>query len=363
MVNLNKRIQNIGNINNSDNILIINGDVIIDSVEYSRLEKSLFEILRSDFEKYSSAAVELAKLEVNNFIKDILEKLYLSHKLNLLEQFQKLSLQPSLRETLRGYVFSEDSSTKLALVISLITRIEINNTSIEASIIDDAIAIIPNLNPTTFSLLAIMALRHFIVYPEFSMMFEMYFASLSPVVDNFSNVTDLCMEYLIAKGCVKEIHNFQRVETLENIFLHNYDLFFRSKGCYRELQDFSILHPEIMYKVNDKGTSMFLTDVKNNEWSFIDVSSIVMYERLHLRHQDYLIPLIEELKRKTPLYNVSELQQYFRKINKNWDIVFSIMSSEKMIQTVLNPVGLFIGTQYLTMYTGGNPLPISSYKL
>ncbi len=116
MLDINKRIQNIGDINNSENILVINGDLTIDGVHFTKIQTTLFEILRSDFEKYSYSAIEQAKLEVNNFIKDILENLHLSHKLYLLDNFQKLSIQSSLRDALKGYVFTENPSTKFTLI-------------------------------------------------------------------------------------------------------------------------------------------------------------------------------------------------------------------------------------------------------
>lgn len=360
---INIRKQQVGDIQNSTNVININGDLIIDKTTFLDIQKDFFEILRVDFEKYSAKAILKAKEEVNNFIKSLLAKLYNLNKTDLISKLQMLPLQRSIYTSLSGFVSSEDEGIKDCIIDLMVDRLEANSASTEAAIINEAISIIPDLNPSTLSLLAIMALRNFQILPEFSFMLEQFFHKLSPIVNNFKVINNLSIDHIMQKRCTKTLTGFSRIETLENTFLHQYDLYFRKKGSWEWLQEFRINHPEIMHRVNSNGTCMFVVDQQVNQWSFIDVNSKIMYNRLHMNGQDYLIPLIEELKQHTPLFSKYDIQEYFANINENWKYVFSIMDSEIICQSSLSSVGLYIGSKYISKYTGSQPLSITSYKL
>lgn len=53
-----------------------------------------------------------------------------------------------------------------------------------------------------------------------------------------------------------------------------------------------------MNAVNDMGSCMFCTSHEEDTLSFTEVNSDLFYKKLKVREQEYLIPLIEEFKRK-----------------------------------------------------------------
>ena len=65
------RKQEIGDISNST-VIAINGDVTIDGEKYNTLLQTLVEVVRKDFEQFSSIAISNAKEELSNFLKQIL---------------------------------------------------------------------------------------------------------------------------------------------------------------------------------------------------------------------------------------------------------------------------------------------------
>ena len=71
----NNKIQYIGKIENSNNVVIINGNLTIDGHISKDLQTSCPEILRTDFDKYTTTAIEQTKQENEESIKSILEKL------------------------------------------------------------------------------------------------------------------------------------------------------------------------------------------------------------------------------------------------------------------------------------------------
>ena len=108
----NNKIQYIGKIENSNNVVIINGNLTIDGQISKDLQTSCLEILRTDFDKYTTTAIEQAKQEIEECIKSILEKLAKEQQKHLTERFQSLSMQAFLHDTLIEYISTEDKRAK-----------------------------------------------------------------------------------------------------------------------------------------------------------------------------------------------------------------------------------------------------------
>ena len=82
----NNKIQYIGKIENSNNVVIINGNLTIDGQISKDLQTSCLEILRTDFDKYTTTAIEQAKQEIEECIKSILEKLAKEQQKHLIDE-------------------------------------------------------------------------------------------------------------------------------------------------------------------------------------------------------------------------------------------------------------------------------------
>ena len=109
----NNKIQYIGKIENSNNVVIINGNLTIDGQISKDLQTSCLEILRTDFDKYTTTAIEQAKQEIEECIKSILEKLAKEQQKHLTERFQSLSMQAFLHDTLIEYISTEDKDEEV----------------------------------------------------------------------------------------------------------------------------------------------------------------------------------------------------------------------------------------------------------
>ena len=357
---INVRKQNIGNINDSK-VIIINGDVTIDKLVYKDIKTTFIDILRTDFERYSAIAIEKAKFEVENCIKSILEKLQKEQQVHLTERFQTLSIQSFLHDTLIGYITTEDENFKEFIIDVLIDRLKSQNFSTEKSILNDAIKLIPNLNTSTSALIALMMLRHQMTNVSISFLLENHFKQLSPIIDIASSISNIDVEYIIQNGCTKTISGIYPIDTFENHLLKQYDLFFRKKGDKSVLDLFKAAHPEIMYEVNDMGTCMFcINRDEENYWYFGDVNSKLFYDRLRSRGQKFLIPLIEELKEKTPPFTATEVRDYFCNLNNNWEQVFNLLNSSTLIKLDLSIVGMYLGSKIISKYTKCSSLSISN---
>ena len=353
------RNQEIGNITNSA-VFIANGDVRIDKVVYNDLKKTLVEIVKKDFEAFSLDAVEAAKLEIAEFLNKCYEGLAKEKLIPLVERFKKPSMQIGLHDSLIGYISSENDNTKEYIVDVMIDRLKVESNSTEQSLVDDAIKIVPHLNQSTLSLLALMTLRHQVAQPPISFMLDHYFRSLSTIIDNLPSISNLDIEYIEQNKCTKPIIGIYPIDTFENHLLKQYDLFFRKEGRKSELDQYALIHPEIMEPINEMNSCMFCgADGKIDYWKFCDTNSKLFYDRLRNRGQEYLIPLVEELKSRTPQMSVQEVRDYLCCLNPNWQIAINLLNSPKLTRTALTVLGLYIGNKVIAKHTNGKSISIS----
>ena len=355
------RKQEIGNISNST-VIAINGDVTIDGEKYNNILKSLIEVVRKDFESYSYAAIANAKEEIANYLKRVFEKLAKEHLTHLTEKFQKPAIQVGLHDSIISYISSEDENIREYIVELMIDRLKVQSGTTEQSIVNEAIKLIPALNTKTLSLLALMNLRHQVMLPPISTILDSSFSELSPIVNQAPQISSIDIDFISQNKCTRVITSLYPIDTLENHLLKQYDLYFRQEGSKEELDAFAAIHPEIMYQVNDMGTCMFCYTNKNMEhWKFCDVNSKVFYDRLRARGQEYLIPLVEELKSEFASFTQNDVREYLCKINPNWMAVFNLLNSPQLNHLDLSMLGMYIGSKYISKVTKRPSLPISSF--
>lgn len=355
----NNHIQEIGNITNS-NAIIINGNVTIDGKVYGEVKNIFIDILRKDFEKFSVQAIEQAKTELENFLETLFEKLAKEKLTSLVQSFKFPAVQISLHDTLIGYIVAENIDIKYFIVDILIDRLKMQDNTIERSIINNAIKIIPNLNLPVACLIALMALRQQVAATQFSFMLDLYFNQLSPIIDNLKDVTNLDVEYIKQNDCTVPITGIFHIDSFENHLLRQYDLFFRQKGSSKKFNEFEETHPEVRFCVNDAGFCMASLSGENSEyWQFCDANSTLFYKRLKERQQEYLIPLVEELKKDMPIFSEQEVRKYLISVNSNWSYAFDLLNSEALRKSGLSIIGNYIGSKVISKYTHSKAISIS----
>jgi len=353
------RKQEIGDISNST-VIAINGDVTINGEKFNNILQTLIEVVRKDFEYYSYAAIANAKEDIANYLKRIFEKLAKEHLTHLTEIFQKPAIQISLHDSIISYISSEDDNIREYIVELMIDRLKVQSGTTEQAVVNEAITLISTLNAKTLSLLALMALRHQVMLPPISIMLESSFIELSPIVNQASNITNIDVDFISQNKCTRTIIGLYPIDTFENHLLKQYDLFFRHEGSMTELDAYTVIHPEIRSQVNDMGSCMFCgTNQEMDYWKFCDVNSKVFYERLKARGQEFLIPLVEELKSRVPLFTTDEVRSYLCKINPNWMYVFKLLNSPSLNHTDLSTLGMYVGSKYISKMTKKPSLPIS----
>lgn len=355
------RKQAIGDISNSS-VIAINGDVTINGEKYNDLLQTLIEIVRKDFESFSSVAIKSAKEEISKYLLRVFENLAKDNLTHLTEKFQKPAIQVILHDSLISYVSAEDNAVKECIVDLMIDRLKTRNGATEQSIVNEAIRLVSNLNINTLCLLALMNLRHQVMLPSISFMLDSAFAELSPIINQAPLISKLDIDFISQNKCTRMMSSLFPIDTLENHFMKQYDLFFRDGGSKAELDAFTAIHPEIMHRVNDMGCCMFCSTNENvDQWKFCDVNSKLFFDRLRARGQDYLIPLVEKLLIQSRPFSQSEIREYFCKLNPNWLAVFNLLNSPQFNHIDLSLLGMYIGNKYIAKVTNKPSLPMSSF--
>lgn len=355
------RIQNINAIV-GDNAVVINGNVTINN---EALSKVAYQLLKSELDILTVEAKEQMQTRVNECVKSVLEQMVSKKLESTLSDFSMPSTQFAFYSVLKGFSAVETIEQREMLVDAFIERIQTQWDSSEKMIIDSAIEVLPKLSPQTLSTIGLLQIRHQLTNAPIGFMLHQYFASLTPLAEKMALVDFLDIEYLKQERLILPLPGSQIAVSLEQYLLSQYDLFFRHplrEGIY---EDYCRVHPEAHESVTDKPTRacmMCIDATRNNETSFCCANSKFLKKTLLERHQEYIIPHVEELMRMMPPFTEEEVRRYFLNLSPSWERLFELFSSDSFKLYTLSITGNYIGGKVLAKACNGKPLALADYK-
>lgn len=355
------RIQKIGTINGSNN-LIINGDVVANREILPTISTYL---LRHDLEQLSQEAKADMQADAKECTQKVLEQVVEKELEEKLTEFERPSTQFAFYSTLKGYIQSETLEQREMLVDSMIDRIQENWNSTERMIIDTALEILPKLTPTTLSTLGLLQLRYQLFLAPIGVMIDHYFSNLTPLVDQMAGICTLDVEYLKQEKLILPLPGFKTVLPFEQNMLTNYDLFFRKPLPAGVFKDYCKEHPEALEAISEEPMAaclMWTDGTKNNQTAFSCPNSRILKKTLVQRHQEYIIPHVETLMNMMPLFTEEEVRAYFINFTPVWERLIKLFSTEALTKYTLSITGNYIGGKILAKISHGKPLPLSNYN-
>lgn len=355
------RIQKIGSVVGSNN-LIINGDVVVND---DILPTIAAHLLRPDFEQLSQEAKKEMKVDIDECVQKVLEQVLEKKLEDKLTEFSRPSTQWAFYSTLKGYTIAETLEQREMIVDSMIERIQENWDSTERLIIDTALEILPRLTPSTLSSLGLLQLRHQMYITPVGVMLDQHFKSLTPLVEQMAGIGTLELEYLKQEKLILPLGGIRKALTLEQNLLSNYDLFFRMPLAEGVYDAYCRLHPEAHEAITDvpiKACMMWCDGTKNNQTAFCCPNSRLLKKTLMERHQEYIIPHVDELMKMMPAYTEDEVRAYFFSLTPAWERLFKLFSSDELTKSTLSITGTYIGGKILAKACHGTPLALSNYN-
>lgn len=355
------RIQNIQEVI-GDNNIIINGDITADS---EVLTKVAYQLLKTELNNLTSEAKEKMQGWVNEGVQSVLEQMISKNIESKLSEFSRPSTQFAFYTMLKGYSSVETIEQRDLLVDAFIERIQTNWDSSEKMILDSALEVLPKLSSQALSTIGLLQIRHQLTNVQAGFMLHQYFANLTPLVEKMSIVNILDIEYLKQERLIQPLPGLKMSVSLEEVLLTHYDLFFRhslKEGVY---DDYCRIHPEAREAVTDspmRACMMCIDGTRNNETSFCCANSKLLIETLKNRHQEYIIPHVEALKRMMPPFTKEEVRNYFLSLSPSWERLFRLFASESFRMYTLSITGNYIGGKVLAKACHGKPLTLTDYK-
>lgn len=353
-----ERIQVIKEVKGNNNI-IINGDVTADN---DVLTKVANHLLSAELEKLTTEAKEKMEAAIKECVQTIMERISCDNIQSKLAEFSNPSTQFAFYSALKGYSISETAEQRDFLIDAFIDRIMTKWDSSEKMIIDSALDVLPKFSPQTLSTIGLLQLRHQLANAKYGFMLNQYFASLTPLAEKMSQLNTLDFEYLKQERIILPLPGIQETISLEKYLLAHYDLFFRhplQEGVY---ETYCKEHPEAHESVSDGACMMWIDQEQDNATSFCPVNSMMFYNQLKQRHQDYIIPHVEALTQMMPAYTEEEVRRYFIKLSQSWERIFMLFSSEGFTRYALSITGKYIGGKVLSKASNMKPLSLKDYK-
>ena len=341
---------NIYNISNSNNGLQI-GDVV----------PLVQALVKSELEVCKLQAENTVLCRFNEFTSSLEAELErkVSDKIS---RFTEPAMQFAAREATVGYLKSGDPVEGEALIDLLIERVKEKERTSKQFLIDEAIRTLSNLSHENIAILTLFTYAKLCVTGNVYSL-EGWIKCLNPILDIFSQISRLDIEYLVQADCVSASAFGQSEDWIEQN-RKNYPLAFVSPI------DASI-SKEFMgkYGINKEGDAITFSLTFITENQCIALIQILKFNNdgtitpLLLKYDNYteilqrigLVSMqadIENLLSHAVKMNNEEIISYYEKFHHNWPIAINLLNERPMNSFSLKPVGAYIGSRQLTKLYG-----------
>lgn len=341
---------NIYNISNSNNGFQI-GDVV----------PLVQALVKSELEVCKLQAENTVLCRFNEFTSSLEAELErkVSDKIS---RFTEPAMQFAAREATIGYLKSGDPAEGEALIDLLIERVKEKERTSKQFLIDEAIRTLPNLSHENIAILTLITYAKLCVTGNVHSL-EGWIKCLNPILDIFSQISRLDIEYLVQADCVSASAFGQSEDWIEQN-RKNYPLAFVSPI------DASI-SKEFMgkYGINKEGDAITFSPTFITANQCIALIQILKFNNdgtitpLLLKYDNYteilqrigLVSMqadIENLLSHAVKMNNEEIISYYEKFHHNWPIAINLLNERPMNSFSLKPVGAYIGSRQLTKLYG-----------
>ncbi len=341
---------NIYNISNSNNGLQI-GDVV----------PLVQALVKSELEVCKLQAENTVLCRFNEFTSSLEAELErkVSDKIS---RFTEPAMQFAAREATVGYLKSGDPVEGEALIDLLIERVKEKERTSKQFLIDEAIRTLSNLSHENIAILTLFTYAKLCVTGNVYSL-EGWIKCLNPILDIFSQISRLDIEYLVQADCVSASAFGQSEDWIEQN-RKNYPLAFVSPIN-------ASISKEFMgkYGINKEGDAITFSPTFITENQCIALIQILKFNNdgtitpLLLKYDNYteilqrigLVSMqadIENLLSHAVKMNNEEIISYYEKFHHNWPIAINLLNERPMNSFSLKPVGAYIGSRQLTKLYG-----------
>lgn len=215
-----KNIQNaVGNINSTINQ--INGDYI--TMDESKMTDLCLKLINDKLQQLRDDAHEVLKAQVTSFSTELYQRIAkMEGKVENLEKFANPAIQFALGESLMGYSQRCSDDHKTLLIDSLLERLQADDVSTKAILLDKIRRGIPNLTLSEVDMLAFLVFKSLTFDCKNIEDLKEGFQELNPIVNNILKMSSLDFYYLQHTDFLHRISFIDNADFIEKTLFETY---------------------------------------------------------------------------------------------------------------------------------------------
>lgn len=255
----------LGNVNST--IIMVNGD--LNQMGENQMMDLCLKLVNDKLQQLREDAYEVLKAQVASFSNDLFQRIsLLEGKVDILQKFATPSIQFALGESLLEYSQRNSYEHKNLLIDVLLERLQVEDISLKAILLDKLRKEIPYLTQCSVDMLAFLTFSMLTFQSENGEKLKEAFKSLNPILESASKMTSLDFYYLQHTDFFHRVSFIEKADFIEKTLANTYKEFIGDGS----LEAYRIF----MRSVNPKWIT-FLDLIKENNMACYNLSAHGFY--------------------------------------------------------------------------------------
>lgn len=265
----------------------INGDYV--TMDEGKMTDLCLKLVNDKLQQLREDAYEALKAQVASFSNDLFQRIVkMEGKVETLEKFANPAIQFALSESLMGFSQRCSEEHKTLLIDSLLERLQVDNVSTKAILLDKIRKGIPNLTLPQVDMLAFLAFRGLKAECKNTKDLKECFKGIDALRTGILKMSSLDYLYLQYTDFVHRISYIPNADFIEKDILERYDYLLEDKSWNSMLTIFKEvdpLWPDVFDSIRNNDMACFLPTAQGFYLGLIRLSKVLDQ---HLNYDDFL---------------------------------------------------------------------------
>lgn len=265
----------------------INGDYV--TMDEGKMTDLCLKLVNDKLQQLREDAHEALKAQVASFSNELFQRIVkMEGKVETLEKFANPAIQFALSESLMGYSQRCSEEHKTLLIDSLLERLQVDDVSTKAILLDKIRKGIPNLTLPQVDMLAFLAFRGLKAECKDTKDLKECFKGIDALRIGILKMSSLDYLYLQHTDFVHRISYIPNADFIEKDILERYDYLLEDKSWNSMLtiiKEVDPLWPDVFDSIRNNDMACFLPTAQGFYLGLIRLSKVLDQ---HLNYDDFL---------------------------------------------------------------------------
>lgn len=264
-----------GNINST--ITQINGDYI--AMDEGKMTDLCLKLVNDKLQQLREDAHEVLKAQVASFSNELFQRIAkMEGKVETLEKFANPAIQLALGESLMGYSQRCSDEHKTLLIDSLLERLQVDDISTKAILLDKIRKGIPNLTQSQVDMLAFLVFKCLTFECKDITDLKVVFKNIDILMDSILKMTSLDFYYLQHTDFVHKFSFASGADFIEKDLLERYKYLLEDKSwnsLLTILKEVNPLWPDLFNSIKNNDMACFMPTAQGFYLGLIRLSKVL----------------------------------------------------------------------------------------